>query len=156
MSSLLSIICIFKENNIFMKNKLLFLPFVFLLNTLLINGANTIGTNSVKESKVTNADALADEAVVMDAMHEFKSLTRVEKKMRLKEVKKEIAKFKEENKSGNTPSTSTLLLVLIALLLPPLAVYLHEGDFNGKFWLSVLLTLIFWIPGVIYALFVIL
>jgi len=40
--------------------------------------------------------------------------------------------------------------------LPPLAVYLHEGVINSKFWISLLLTLLFWLPGVIYALIVIL
>jgi uncharacterized membrane protein YqaE (UPF0057 family) len=41
-------------------------------------------------------------------------------------------------------------------LLPPLAVYLHQGVINTKFWISILLTLCFWIPGVIYALLVVL
>lgn len=139
-----------------MKKTSLFFGLLFLLITLIGNAAITIETIRVNESTISNVDALSDEAVVMDAMHEFKSLTRVEKKMRLKEVKKEVAKFKDEKKSGNAPSTSTLLLVILALLLPPLAVYLHEGDINGKFWLSILLSLFFWIPGVIYALIVIL
>ncbi|MFA4852173.1 MAG: YqaE/Pmp3 family membrane protein [Bacteroidales bacterium] len=48
-----------------------------------------------------------------------------------------------------------LLLCIIAILLPPLAVYLVRGIGND-FWIDVLLTLLFWIPGVIYALLVIL
>ena len=139
-----------------MKKTSLFFGLLFLLITLIANAAITIETRSVKESTISNVDALSDEAVVLDAIHEFKSLTREEKKMRLKEVKNEVGKFKDEKKFGNTPSTSTLLLVILALLLPPLAVYLHEGDINGKFWLSILLTLFYWIPGVIYALILIL
>ncbi|MBA2498147.1 MAG: YqaE/Pmp3 family membrane protein [Chitinophagaceae bacterium] len=54
------------------------------------------------------------------------------------------------------PSTNTLLLVILAILLPPLAVYLHQGEINSKFWIALLLTLLFWIPGIIYALVVIL
>jgi uncharacterized membrane protein YqaE (UPF0057 family) len=49
-----------------------------------------------------------------------------------------------------------VLLVILAILLPPLAVYLHQGEVNTKFWISLLLTLLFWLPGVIYALIVIL
>jgi uncharacterized membrane protein YqaE (UPF0057 family) len=35
-------------------------------------------------------------------------------------------------------------------------VYLHQGEINNKFWISLLLTLLFFLPGVIYALIVIL
>ncbi|TMI96923.1 MAG: YqaE/Pmp3 family membrane protein [Bacteroidetes bacterium] len=47
------------------------------------------------------------------------------------------------------------LLIVLAILLPPLAVYLHEGEINGKFWLSILFWFLFIIPGVIYALLVV-
>jgi uncharacterized membrane protein YqaE (UPF0057 family) len=67
------------------------------------------------------------------------------------QMKRELKK-----QSGSDASTNTLLLVILAILLPPLAVYLHENALNGKFWLSVLLTLLFWLPGVIYALIVVL
>jgi len=47
-------------------------------------------------------------------------------------------------------------LVILAILLPPLAVYLHQGEINTKFWISLILTLLFFIPGIIYALIVVL
>ncbi len=90
------------------------------------------------------------------AVYEFKTLSKKEKRERVKEAKNEIRKFKAEKRAGAEPSTNTLLLVILALLLPPLAVYLHQGEINGKFWLSLLLTLLFFIPGVIYALIVVL
>ncbi|TDO25122.1 uncharacterized membrane protein YqaE (UPF0057 family) [Sediminibacterium goheungense] len=52
-------------------------------------------------------------------------------------------------------STNQVLLGILCVLLPPLAVGLHQGEINGKFWLSLLLTLLFWLPGVIYALIVV-
>ena len=76
--------------------------------------------------------------------------------MKIKESKSAIKEFKAAKKAGNEPSTNTLLLVILAILLPPLAVYLHEGVINTKFWISLLLTLLFWLPGVIHALIVIL
>lgn len=48
-----------------------------------------------------------------------------------------------------------LLLVIIAVLLPPLAVGLKAG-LGGAFVLNLILTLIFWIPGVLHALYVVL
>ena len=73
----------------------------------------------------------------------------------MSEVKKAVKEFRKNKKNGE-PSTNTLLLVILAILLPPLAVYLHEGEINTKFWIDLLLTILFFIPGVIYALIVVL
>lgn len=97
-----------------------------------------------------------DSTTVANAMTEFKSLSRQERKSRIKEAKKEIKAFKAARKAGKEASTNTLLLVILAILLPPLAVYLHEGEINNRFWISLLLTLLFWLPGIIYALIIIL
>lgn len=90
------------------------------------------------------------------ALAEFKSLSKSERKSRLKDAKKEWKEYKKEQKNGSAPSTNTTLLVILAILLPPLAVYLHQGEINNKFWISLLLTLLFFLPGVIYALLVVL
>ncbi len=44
--------------------------------------------------------------------------------------------------------------ILIAIFLPPLAVFLKVG-FAGHFWLNILLTLLGYIPGIIHAVWVI-
>ncbi len=93
---------------------------------------------------------------IKNATAEFKNLSKKERKERLRNVKSEVKAFNKAKKSGAEPSTNTLLLVILALLLPPLAVYLHEGAINNKFWISLILTLLFFIPGVIYALIVVL
>ena len=93
---------------------------------------------------------------VKSALTEFKSLSRKERKERLKEVRKQIKEYKKQKRAGNEPSDNMVLLCILAILLPPLAVYLHQGEINNKFWISLLLTLLFWIPGVIYAFVVIL
>jgi uncharacterized membrane protein YqaE (UPF0057 family) len=97
-----------------------------------------------------------DPAVVKSAVEEFKGLSRKDRKLRVKEAKKAIKQFKADKRAGKEPSENTVLLVILAILLPPLAVYLHQGEINTKFWISLLLTLLFWLPGVIYALIVIL
>lgn len=47
-----------------------------------------------------------------------------------------------------------LLLVILAILLPPLAVFLKRG-LDSMFWISLILTLLFWFPGAIFALLVV-
>ncbi len=48
-----------------------------------------------------------------------------------------------------------LLLIILAILLPPAAVAVHSG-ISKQFWLNLILTLFFFIPGVIHALIVVL
>jgi uncharacterized membrane protein YqaE (UPF0057 family) len=48
----------------------------------------------------------------------------------------------------------SILLILIAILLPPLAIYLKKGA--GKdLLLNLILCLFFWIPGILHALYLI-
>lgn len=89
------------------------------------------------------------------ALHEFKSLSRAEKKSRFREVRKMLKQFRADRKAGKARETDEVLLGILCVLLPPLAVYLYEDDTNTKFWISILLTILFWIPGVIYALLVV-
>ncbi len=93
---------------------------------------------------------------VKDALNEFKNTSLSEKKERIKAVKATLKEYKANKKAGNEPSTNQTLLIILSILLPPLAVYLHQGEVNNKFWISLLLTLLFWLPGVIYALLVVL
>lgn len=94
--------------------------------------------------------------VVKSAIAELKSLSRKERKARFKAIREKIKDYKAAKREGRETDTNTLLLVILALLLPPLAVYLYEGEINNRFWISLLLTLLFWLPGVIYALVLIL
>ena len=51
--------------------------------------------------------------------------------------------------------TNTLLLIIIAILIPPLAVGLKKG-IGGALILSIILTLLFYLPGLLHAIYVIL
>jgi len=135
-------------------------PTVCLFFTATVFASNG-STDYKKMAPVTAVDTTGntetvDAFTLRNAMHEFSSLSRQERKSRLKEVKSYLKEYKAQKAKGDEVSTNTLLLVILAIILPPLAVYLHENAINTKFWLSLLLTLLFWIPGVIYALIVIL
>ena len=117
---------------------------------------SSYAASSLPVSSVPASSTEPDPAAVKAAVEEFRSLSKKERKVRIKEAKKELKAYKKEKRNGQEPSTNTLLLVILAILLPPLAVYLHQGEINNKFWISLLLTILFWLPGVIYALIVIL
>ena len=125
-------------------------------------------SKGIKGSDTAVTSKPADKAI-QEAMKEFNKLSKHEKKSRIREIKRAIKDFKAQKREGSDVSTNTLLLVIIAILIPPLAVYIHEGDINNKFWISVLLTILGYLlfgfagifflgslPGIIYALYVIL
>lgn len=48
----------------------------------------------------------------------------------------------------------TVVEIILAFFLPPLSVFLDRG-LRTEFWICLLLTLLAWVPGVIYALYVV-
>jgi uncharacterized membrane protein YqaE (UPF0057 family) len=138
--------------------KLLKQSFLFMLSLNILAGsvfaATVIPATSHSIPATDPTTDPAPKASVRAALAEFKSLSKKERKLRVKEAKKELKEFKKQKRNGEG-SDNKVLLIILAILLPPLAVYLHQGEINSKFWISLLLTLLFFIPGVIYALLVV-
>ncbi len=67
-----------------------------------------------------------------------------------------VADHVEATESKAMSQVDMVVLVILALLIPPLAVYLHQGSWNDMCWISLLLTILFWIPGVVFAFLIIL
>ena len=76
-------------------------------------------------------------------------------------LKKQAASRLDSQKASPAPASSgasgidPVLLVILTILIPPLGVYLYYGDINDRFWISLILTLLFYIPGLIFSLLVI-
>jgi uncharacterized membrane protein YqaE (UPF0057 family) len=81
------------------------------------------------------------------AREKIASLSKAERKALKRELRQVIA-------NGQAADDNTILLIILAILLPPLAVGLKEG-IGSRFWISLLLTILFFLPGVIYALLVV-
>ena len=130
--------------------------FIFIL--LMAFSANAAIPSISKNNDTTvSYTSKLDEKMVKDAMHAFNSLSKAERKARFGEVKSLVKNYhQQQNEGGSDVSTNTLLYAILAILLPPLAVGLHEGGINNRFWISLLLSLLFFLPGIIYALIVVL
>ncbi|MBC7850389.1 MAG: YqaE/Pmp3 family membrane protein [Chitinophagaceae bacterium] len=115
----------------------------------------TPAISSVVTEPVPVNSSVPSDNKVTSALDEFNSLSRKERKSRIKDAKKLLKNYKSEKRAGKAADDNTVLLAILAILLPPLAVYLKEGEINSKFWISLILTLIFWVPGIIYALLVV-
>lgn len=48
----------------------------------------------------------------------------------------------------------SIIRIILAIILPPLAVFMTVG-IKGAFWLNVLLTILGFIPGIVHAVWVI-
>lgn len=47
----------------------------------------------------------------------------------------------------------SILTIILCILIPPLAVFLEKG-LGKDFIINLILSLIFWVPGIIHALYV--
>lgn len=61
---------------------------------------------------------------------------------------------KKEDSSNSSSEVELILLVLLCFLLPPLAVWFASGD-ETQLIISIILTLLFWVPGIIHALLIV-
>jgi uncharacterized membrane protein YqaE (UPF0057 family) len=55
---------------------------------------------------------------------------------------------------SSSDGSADLLRILLAVLLPPVGVFLQEGV-GTQFWINVLLTLMGYIPGLVHAVWII-
>jgi uncharacterized membrane protein YqaE (UPF0057 family) len=67
---------------------------------------------------------------------------------------KEVRELKQMERRSTITITDPIK-ILFAILLPPLGVFFEVG-LKGHFWLSIILTLLGYVPGIIHALYVIL
>jgi len=105
-------------------------------------------------SNITVANTEIDNPITVDKSELGSSISELSKS-EMRQLKKEIKttirqemKTVSENGSSGMPMWA---LIIITILLPPLGVGLALG-FHTEFWISLLLWLLFYFPGLIYAL----
>lgn len=126
---------------------------------------------SVKEvkgaSEAPEAEDLTkrQEEVIMEVKERVQHMTPKEKrelrrevrKIRLADYTKDLPLYENLGVQDIQQETQVNILALIfAILIPPLGVFLHQGEINNKFWISLLLTLLFVVPGIVYSVLVVL
>jgi uncharacterized membrane protein YqaE (UPF0057 family) len=99
--------------------------------------------------------AVKTETQIKEAVNEFNNLSKKDKKERVSKVKAAVQQYKVNLKNGQDIDDNKLLAIIFAILIPPVGVVLYENKVTTKFWISLLLTFIFWLPGMIYSLLVV-
>lgn len=60
-----------------------------------------------------------------------------------KELRAEVKKWRKQENGSSAMDGFTVLLIILAILIPPLAVLLYEGA-TGRFWIDLILALLGW------------
>lgn len=130
-------------------------PLKILLSVLFVLGLFT--TNIFAVEKAVNAEKESSAVVSEQNSLNIAQVKKTTNKLSLKErfLYKRISKIKKRNNRFISPPEDEVLLVILAILLPPLAVYMLEG-LTDYFWIDLILTILGWLPGVIFALYLIL
>lgn len=102
-----------------------------------------LSENNSKKSNQPTLTAELEKSVSTDATIK----NRIGKKTEMKALVKEKSSAMDDD---------TILHVVLAFLIPPLAVYLYEGSWTKRCTVNLILTLLCGLPGVIHALVVIL
>jgi len=99
----------------------------------------TPSMSAIVTEPVTTTSTEPSEREIKSALEDFKSLSRKERKSRFKEVKKLLKEYKADKKAGKQEDdeTNIILLAILAILLPPLAIWLKERRLTWKFWLCI-------------------
>lgn len=148
-----------------MKSKRTLIIFAFLVITMV----DCFASRSSVSKPDSAIHQIHSDISVDDAIQHFNHLSFHEKKMRFKTLKKVLKQYRKDKKAGKDVDSAIILQVILGIFIPPLGVYLHEGEINNKFWISLLLTVLGLIifsfagilflgtlPSIIYALVVIL
>lgn len=106
----------------------------------------------------TVSDKLPAKILVSENLNSPSEKVTTEKKqnIRLKKIHNYLARrVANDANTASVNSDDTVLLVILAILVPPLAVYLARG-IGTEFWISVILWFCLILPGIIYAILVVL
>ena len=126
-----------------MKKVLLFLFMLFCLPAMQPAHAAVAVQSATTEAAAKEAPTLTK--------RELRKEKRQERRAKRKAIR---SAFKDLRKAD--VSDDLLLIIIITILIPPLGMFLFEGDLTSRVLISLLLTLLFYLPGLIYTLIVIL
>lgn len=111
--------------------------------------------NNVITSKVKSQTTKATQKTALATNVAIKAVKKVSKYASIENHKSNTASITDTKKP--IMSDIKILCIILSFLLPPLAVFLKDKRrFTIKFWIDLLLTFLFWIPGIIFALLVVL
>ncbi len=121
---------------------------------------NNFVADAVEPTDNVNLDETSSEiesnstSVIENGKNNFVVSEKSSKKEQKIAAKHTVKALKKLAKANQKDDTSHILIIVLCFFLPPVAVYLHQGEWNNKCWINLLLTCLCGLPGVIHALIV--
>ncbi|MCK9480563.1 MAG: YqaE/Pmp3 family membrane protein [Bacteroidia bacterium] len=117
---------------------------------------NTTFTNPVIENSYVAESGISNPITAAKMIHKIKNINKIELSNDVI-TSKTFSKttFLKAKKAQKADSVDPLLLIVLAILLSPVAVYLYEGSWTNRCTVNLILWILCWLPGVIHALIVI-
>lgn len=78
------------------------------------------------------------------------------KKAIRQQLKAQKKALRQQSNQAQAADSMLILAIIFAILIPCVGVLIHQGSLTIDFWITLLLMFLFWLPGIIYALYVIL
>jgi len=117
-----------------------------------VDAAVIVKPDKAEGKELSERKAAGEEAMSKRELRRHKRELRREKRQERRAARQELRKMAREMKEAGY-SDRFILLVILGILLPPLAMFFYDG-LSDRFWISLVLTLLFFLPGVIYTLIV--
>ena len=118
-----------------------------------------ISRNHISPANEIQATAQNQEAIPSAKVSKTELRTELKKSHRAGFSKEQIKnlrhQLKEARRTGLSGGDNQLVAIIVAIFLPFIGVLIYEGEVTTHFWIALLLTFLFWLPGFIYALLVI-
>lgn len=122
-----------------------------LLSLIFLLGASVVTPVQAALAVKTAESSTIVEDLPAETKQELRKKERQERRAQRKAVRSAFKEWRKEKVSDDM-----LLIIIITILLPPLGMFLYEGDLTTRVLISLLLWLLFYLPGLIYTLVVIL
>lgn len=107
----------------------------------------------------SNSSTVRPLAEVLDSREATQTASLSRKEMR-QTIKTQLRDARKEGKNLDRPAAPfaddmMIICVLLSILFPPLGIAIWEEGITSHFWIGLLLTLLFYLPGLIYAIYII-
>ncbi|MFN0031838.1 MAG: YqaE/Pmp3 family membrane protein [Flavobacteriales bacterium] len=113
---------------------------------------NSSVETSQEEAVAGSSNELQPADLKVKAVKKSSKQTNAINRADVREAKQTIQQIAKPNMEDvNELNTNEVLLVILCIFIPFLAVFLFEGSITTNFWLDLLLCLLFWLPGIVFA-----
>lgn len=127
-------------------------------NSILVILSVLLVLTSANISFAACTNQVIDKEAVINLSDEVNT-TKIDAKTRRQQRKEFVQGVREQlrayRKTAGVAKASQGICVLIAIFLPFIGVLLYEGSLTVNFWISLILSFLFLLPGLIFALLVI-